>query len=330
VRVVKNGSVLGTPFLDIHNKVDASGPGGLLSIAFPPDYAKSGRFYAFYTDVNGIRISEFRASNNRDKAKAGERLVLSLPHSKYKDHYAGQLQFGPDGLLYISIGDGGRGTDGSGDPDGNAQNLGVLWGKLLRLDPRPSSTAGYRIPANNPFVGVAGARAEIWSYGLRNPWRFSFDRGTGDLTIGDVGHTRQDEVDFVPAASGGRGANFGWNCFEGTLVYNSGCSAPGHVDPVLTRDLPTTSPDWCAASVTGGYVLRDSSVSSLNGRYVYGDFCSGEIRSAQLATPSVTDDAATGLSLPRTQLASFGEDASGHLYVAALASPGAVYRIDGP
>jgi glucose/arabinose dehydrogenase len=333
VRLIKNGTVLTTPFLDIRSKVDASGPGGLLSIAFAPDYAKSGRLYAFYTDPTGIRISEFRVAGTRDRAKPGERLVLSLPHSRLRDHYGGQIQFGPDGFLYISIGDGGRGSDGTGDPDGNAQNLGVLWGKLLRIDPRPSSAAGYRVPAGNPFVGVAGARPEIWSFGLRNPWRFSFDRATGDLTIGDVGHTRRDELDFVAANAGaGRGANFGWNCFEGTLVYNAGCSAPGHVDPVLERDIPTTAPDWCASSITGGYVVRDSSLPTLAGRYVYGDFCSGDIRSVQLATPppSASGDAITGLSLPRTQLASFGKDAAGHLYVAALASPGAVYRVDGP
>jgi glucose/arabinose dehydrogenase len=328
VKVIKNGSVLADPFLDISSKVDETGPGGLLSMAFAPDYSKSGRFYVLYTDTGGIRISEFRSSNNRDKAKPGERLVLSLPHSTYRDHYGGQLQFGRDGLLYVSIGDGGRSPD-AGDPQRNAQNLGVLWGKLLRIDPRPSSTAGYRVPSNNPFVRVAGARGEIWAYGLRNPWRFSFDRSTGDLTIGDVGQTARDEVDFAPASSGGgRGANFGWSCFEGTLTYNS-CSAPGHVPPVLEREIPTTSPDWCSASITGGYVVRDASAPSLAGRYVYGDFCSGEIRSAQLTTPTATGDTSTGLSLPRTQLVSFGEDASGHVYVAALASPGMVYRLEG-
>jgi len=328
IRLIRNGAVLADPFLDISSKVDATGPGGLLSMAFAPDYRKSGRFYVLYTDGSGIRVSEFLASANRDLAMATERRVLSLPHSTYRDHYAGQLQFGRDGYLYISIGDGGRGPDGAGDPERNAQNLGVLWGKLLRIDPRPSSTASYRLPPKNPFVRVAGARGEIWAYGLRNPWRFSFDRSTGDLTVGDVGQTFRDEVDFVLAKSGGgRGANFGWSCFEGTLTYNA-CSAPGHVPPVLERDIPTTSPDWCHSSITGGYVVRDASVPSLAGRYVYGDFCSGEIRSARLGTPNATGDAPTGLSLPRTQLASFGEDASGHVYVAALASPGTVYRLE--
>jgi glucose/arabinose dehydrogenase len=325
--LIKNGAVLPNPFLDISSLVDASGPGGLLSMAFAPDYSKSGRFYVYYTNTSGIRISEFRAASNRDTAQATERPVLSIPHSTYRDHYGGQLQFGRDGYLYVSIGDGGRGPDGAGDPERNAQNLGVLWGKLLRIDPRPSPTAGYRIPSSNPFVRVAGARPEILAYGLRNPWRFSFDRKTGDLTIGDVGQTARDEVDFVPAkGGGGRGANFGWSCFEGSLTYNP-CSAPGHVPPVLEREIPATSPDWCRSSITGGYVVRDA--SSLAGRYIYGDFCSGEIRSAQLATRTANGDASTGLSLPRTQLASFGEDASGHLYVATLASPGIVYRLEG-
>src|SRR3954447_14929502 len=153
IKLIKNGAVVAGPFLDISTKVDATGPGGLLSMAFAPDYSKSGRFYVLYTNATGIRISEFRTSNNRDQAKVGERLVLSLPHSTYRDHYGGQLQFGRDGFLYVSIGDGGRGPNGAGDPERNAQNRGVLWGKLLRIDPRPSSTAGYRIPSSNPFVG---------------------------------------------------------------------------------------------------------------------------------------------------------------------------------
>ncbi|HLM27173.1 MAG TPA: PQQ-dependent sugar dehydrogenase [Thermoleophilaceae bacterium] len=186
VRLLKGGTALSEPFLDISADVEIGGEGGLISVAFPPDYAATGRFYALYTDSVGIRVVEVRRSQSTpDRADpASRRILLTLPHTDSRYHYAGQLQFGPDGQLYISTGDGGP----QEDPHGRAQDLGSLWGKILRIDPRSSASEPYSIPADNPFVGTAGARPEIWSYGLRNPFRFSFDRTTGALTIGDVGY----------------------------------------------------------------------------------------------------------------------------------------------
>jgi glucose/arabinose dehydrogenase len=326
VRVVKDGTVLPTPFLDISGTVTVPGGGGLLSIAFAPNYSRTGKFYAYYTDSVGIRVAEFRASKPDLAKPSSRRILLTQPHSAARDHYGGQLQFGPDGMLYISIGDG---RDGGG----NAQNLGSWWGKILRINPAAAKGAPYGVPADNPFVGVSGAKPEIWAYGLRNPWRFSFDRQTGDLAIGDVGENKIDEIDFASNSSGlGRGANYGWNCFEGSQPYDAApasCTTtpPANpVPPVLEQAHPSTGIDgWCTYSITGGYVVRDPTVPSLNGRYVYGDFCSGQVRSALLASPSATDDAATGINLPTTSLVSFGEDSSGRVYIATLSGP--VYRI---
>jgi Glucose / Sorbosone dehydrogenase len=333
VRIVKDGVVLSTPFLDISSRIDTSRSGGLLSIAFPPNYSSTGRFYGYYTDSTGIRVAEFRRSSKPDRAQAGSPRVLLTQPRPTGDHFGGQLQFGPDGLLYIAIGDG---QDAATDAEGaavDAQNLGSWWGKLLRINPLASKRSAYQVPADNPFAGTPGAKPEIWAYGLRNPWRFSFDRLTGDLAIADVGQSQVDEVDWTPNANNrGRGANFGWNCLEGTQPFESApASCPinwpvNPVPPVLEKQHPATLVDgWCSYSITGGYVVRDPSLPSLNGRYLYGDFCTGELRSAQLATPNATSDVATGISLPTTSLASFGEDASGHVYVVSLA--GAVYRV---
>lgn len=326
IRLIRNGKLQTQPFLTIADVQTggAGGIGGLLSIAFPSDYSTSGRFYAFYTDAAGIKIAEYRRTNLNRANASSRRIVLSIPHSPVMDHYGGQLQFAPGGnLLYISLGDGGPG----GDPVGRAQNLGELFGKLLRINPQAANGSPYTIPAGNPYVGVAGARPEIWASGLRNPWRFSFDRTTGNLVMGDVGQDRVDEIDFASASLGqGRGANFGWNCFEGFQPY-TGCAVSSHATPFMEKVLPSQSPDWCRYSITGGYVAHDASLS-FNGRYVYGDFCSGEIRSVGLTDPA--SDAPTGLpSLPRHELVSFGEDACGRLYVASLSGP--VYRIaEGP
>jgi Glucose / Sorbosone dehydrogenase len=328
VRIVKDGVVLSTPFLDISSRIDTSRSGGLLSIAFPPNYSSTGRFYGYYTDSTGIRVAEFRRSKP-DRAQSGSPRILLTQPRPTGDHFGGQLQFGPDGLLYISIGDG---QDAASDAQGaavDAQNLGSWWGKILRINPLNSKSSPYRVPADNPFVGTPGARPEIWAYGLRNPWRFSFDRQTGDLAIGDVGQSKVDEVDFAPnGASGpGRGANYGWNCLEGTQLFApANCTPVNPVPPVLEKQHPATAVGgWCSYSITGGYIVRDPSLPSLNGRYLYGDFCTGEVRSAQLATPNATGDATTGISLPTISLSSFGEDASGHVYVVSLA--GTVYRV---
>ncbi len=319
VRVVRDGRLLRAPFLDITGLVQAGGERGLLSLAFAPDYARSRRFYVFYTDRGGdVRVDEFRRSTtNANRAVRGSRRrVLFQEHSQFGNHNGGQLHFGPDGLLYASIGDGGS----QGDPFGRGQGLDTLLGKILRVDPRARGGRRYSVPADNPFVSVAGARPEIWAYGFRNPFRFSFDRRNGDLTVGDVGAGAVEEVDFVPTTQGrGRGGNFGWSCFEGRQRFKS-CEAPGHVLPVLER----LHPQNC--SIIGGYVVRDRSLTSLFGRYVYTDFCDGEIRSAALAAPAASGDAGTGIAVvsPRT----FGEDACGGLYVGS--GQGHISRLAGP
>jgi glucose/arabinose dehydrogenase len=308
-------------FLDIGGRVQTGGESGLLSMAFAPNYARSRRFYVYYTDNRGFpTIQEFRRSRRRaDRALPGSgRIVLQVPHTRF-NHKGGQIQFGPDGVLYAGFGDGG----GGGDPDRNGQDLGELLGKLIRIDPRPGRGRPYRIPAGNPFRGRSGARAEVYAYGLRNPWRFSFDRLRGHLTVGDVGQNAVEEIDFVPNRRGrGRaprgGYNFGWNVFEGRSRYSSG-SAPGHVPPVTQR-----THDQGACSITGGYVIRDRALGrGIYGRYVYGDLCDGRLRLAALRVGRARSDRPLGPNV--SQLVSFGEDARGRVYAISLG--GAVYRI---
>ena len=319
IQLVLNGVVQATPFLDIHLLVSYDGnERGLFSIAFAPDYATSGLFYVYYTSTVGpgnIQVDEFKrdASDPNIADPSTRRSVLTIPHSTQSNHNGGQLQFGPDDLLYIGTGDGG----GGGDPYRAAMNLQDLRGKLLRIDPRQAGGQPYTVPANNPFVGVAGALPEIWSYGLRNPWRFSFDRRhTDDLTIGDVGQYTYEEIDYRPVDTGwGRGVNFGWSCFEGRHVYRTDdpyCNPPDPdiVSPVLEYSHSGRS----ACSITGGYVVRDQEVPSLLGRYLYSDYCNGAIYSNILQIPDVQGDAPTGLDAGNTT--SFGEDSCGHVYVA--------------
>ncbi len=322
VRLVRDGRLLRLPFLDITDLVQAGGERGLLSLEFAPDYARSRRFYVYYTDKDGdVRVDEFRrSSRNANRAVRGSRRrVLFQEHSQFGNHNGGQLHFGPEGLLYASIGDGG----GQGDPFGRAQRLDTLLGKVLRIDPRrpsgPATRARYRTPVSNPFVDRTGARPEIYAYGLRNPFRFSFDRSTGDLTVGDVGAGAVEEVDFARRGAGS-GANFGWSCFEGRQPLNP-CDAPGHVPPVIER---LHSDGNC--SITGGYVVRDRSLGSLFGRYVHTDFCAGVIRSAALALPTA-EDSATRLTVENPS--TFGEDACGRIYVASITT-GRVFRLTGP
>jgi glucose/arabinose dehydrogenase len=304
-------------FLDIEDRVSTGGESGMLSMAFAPDYRGSGRFYVYYTDNQGfLQIDQFRRSGNPNRADPGSRRsVMRVPHPRF-NHKGGQLQIGPDGLLYAGFGDGG----GGGDPDENAQNLGRILGKLIRIDPRPNG--GYDIPASNPFQGRSGARGEIYAYGLRNPYRFSFDRRRGHLIIGDVGQSEFEEVDFVPGRSGGReptgGYNFGWDVFEGRSSYEGG-SAPGHVPPVIVH---SQGGGYC--SVIGGYVIRDPSLrgTSFSGRYIYGDLCNPGLRLAFLKRPSAPTRA-TGLRV--SNLVSFGEDGRGRVYAVSLSGP--VYRI---
>ena len=311
--VLVGGRRRGRPFLDISGKVNASGEEqGLLSMAFAPDYQTSGRFYIDYTDAsNNIRIVQYRrAGGNANLADAGSaRAVLTIDHHAESNHNGGQLQFGPDGDLYIGVGDGGS----EDDPHNYGQNTEVLVGKLLRIAPRPGG--GYTIPASNPFAHQAERRAEIWAYGLRNPWRFSFDRRTGDLIIGDVGQDTEEEIDFARRGHGA-GANYGWSIFEGDRRFKQG-SAPGAVSPVLVA---RHSDGYCA--IIGGYVVRDPALPALDGRYLFGDNCKAQINSVLLSAGQARQNRATGLSVG--DLSAFGQDNAGHVYAVSLAGP--VYR----
>lgn len=316
IRVLVRGRLQAAPFLDISDLVQSGGEQGLLSMAFAPDYARTHRFYVYYTDRSGLeRVVEYRrsaASPNR-ALRGSARLVLRMADPE-PNHNGGQLQFGPDGLLYIGTGDGGGGNDQHGSR-GNAQDLASPLGKILRIDPRRSGRRAYRIPAGNPFARRRGVRHEVYSYGLRNPWRFSFDRLTGDLAVGDVGQDEIEEIDFARKGTAA-GANYGWRPFEGRR-RNFDEPAPRAVPPVYQY----THARGC--SITGGYVVRDRSLTSLYGRYVYGDVCEGVVRSIRLRPGGSSGERSEGLSV--AQLSSFGEDAAGHVYAASLG--GAVYRL---
>jgi hypothetical protein len=303
-------------FIDLSAGVRADGEAGLLSMAFAPDYAASGVFYVFFTsprpgDSGGgiVNVAELRRSAaDPDRADpATLRPVLTVQHPDFNNHYGGQLQFGPDGLLYVSTGDGGSG----GDPANNGQNTHALLGKLLRIDPRPDGSSPYTIPASNPFADGAGGAPEVYAWGLRNPWRFSFDRERGDLALGDVGEGTREEIDFAPRGTD-VGADYGWRCREGTIPVGAPCDpSASYVEPVFEYGHTAGR-----CSVTGGYVVRNRDLDSLYGRYLYGDFCDGQIRSLLLAKPRASDDAPTGLTV--ASLSSFGEDSCGHVYAASL------------
>ena len=317
ISVVRDGKSLGRPFLDISSRVTAGGEQGLLGLAFSPDYAKSGLFYVYFTRRDGKQeVAELRRATS-DRANAGSSRSVLVMDDPEANHNGGQLNFGPDGLLYIGTGDGGGGGDQHGTI-GNAQNLGSLLGKILRIDPRRSGSKAYSVPASNPFVGRAGARREVYSYGLRNPWRFSFDRVAGDLIIGDVGESAVEEIDFTTIEQA-RGGNFGWRVREGNRQFSDE-SVDGAIEPVIVR---THDEGWC--SVTGGYVVRDPALSSLRGKYLYGDFCKGIIYGARLSSSGASGNARVA-GLPQiAALSSFGEDARGRIYVVSLG--GAVSRI---
>lgn len=314
-----------------------SGERGLLSIAPAADFSSSGRFYAAYTGkaAAGGAEGDVHVDSFRPDAQSGGPLVrepiLTVGHSQFANHNGGQLQLGPDGYLYLSTGDGG----GGGDPLGSGQDVEALLGKILRIDPRPGQQPVYAIPPGNPFVGQLG-RDEIWAYGLRNPWRFSFDQASGDMVIADVGQGAREEVDYARGPGGvvsGGGANYGWNCREGSIAYSGAPAActsmSGFADPIF--DYPHSDPGGGAAhgcSITGGYVVRDLSLGDLYGRYVYADYCEGEVRSLQLPGSSsglATGDRDEGLAVANPT--SFGEDSCRRLYVASNA--GAVYRLTG-
>ncbi len=321
VAVLHGGHRLSHPFLDIEDLVDYGGERGLLSIAFPPDYRRSGRFYVYYTGGNGdIHVDEFHRRAPTRAARGSVRAVIAIPHRQNANHNGGQLQF-LGKLLYFGTGDGGS----AGDPPNNAQSRDVLLGKLLRIDPRPRHGRPYTVPADNPFVGRPG-RGEIYSYGLRNPFRFSFDTTSAArprIAIGDVGQNRYEELDYatVTAASG---ANFGWDAFEGFHPYedeNSGTPDPGGtLKPIIAY---SHGRDGGSCSIIGGYVVGPGGPRSLRGRYVYADYCSGVLRSLVPHPRRAAHDHRLGLSVPSPT--SFGEDDHGRIYVTSQAGP--VYRL---
>lgn len=312
--VIHDGSrILPTPFLDIRTLVSGvSGESerGLLGLAFHPRFSQNGFFFVHYTAINNgdIVIARYSVSPpNSDRADASTpTMVLRIPHSQFSNHNGGQLQFGPDGFLYIGVGDGGSG----GDPNNNGQNRSTLLGKILRID---VDTPPYRVPPSNPFEN------EIWAYGLRNPWRFSFDRVTQDLWIGDVGQNAWEEVDFQPATSPG-GENYGWRVMEGRHCFPSGtnCQQPGMVLPVLEY-----AHTGGACSVTGGYVYRGARYPRMSGIYFYGDYCTGAIFGATKQSDGTWSSQV--LLSTRMSISGFGEDQNGELYVADL--DGFVHRL---
>jgi hypothetical protein len=320
IRIVRDGAVVGTPFLDIVSRVGSGGERGLLGLAFHPQYAQNGRFYVNYTDRRGdTHVSEFRVSSDPDVADpASERELLAVTQP-FANHNGGGLAFGNDGMLYIALGDGGSG----GDPMRNGQNLGRHLGKVLRIDVARGNP--YAVPSDNPFVSTPGALPEVWAYGLRNPWRISFDRATGDLYIGDVGQGRREEID-VGLASRRGGENYGWNVMEGTLCFSpsSGCNTSGLTLPVLDYPIDGSAAE-CA--VTGGYVYRGCRMPGYQGTYFYGDYCSAIVRSFRLEGGRAVDqrDWTSALSRGVNALSSFGVDGEGEIYI--VDHQGEIYKI---
>ncbi|HEU5261791.1 MAG TPA: PQQ-dependent sugar dehydrogenase [Gemmatimonadales bacterium] len=314
IRIVRNGLLLATPFLDLTALVGAGGERGLLGLAFHPNYAANGYFYVNYTENNGdTRIERYTVSADPDVADVNSaKLILFVPQP-YANHNGGLVLFGPDGKLYIGMGDGGSG----GDPENRAQNADSLLGKLLRIDVDAGDP--YAVPPDNPYAtGGGGGRGEIWAIGLRNPWRFAFDRGAGLLYIADVGQNAWEEVNVAPARQGG--LNYGWRMMEGAHCYNPNpCSTAGLVLPALEYG------HGSGCSITGGFVYRGSRWPSLVGHYFYSDYCAGWIRSFTYASGAVAQRTSWNLNVSLGNVLSLGEDAAGELYV--LTGGGRVYRI---
>jgi len=319
IRVIDDGVLRETPFLDISDQVQLVSETGLLGLAFAPDYAESGLFYVFFNRHEGngnLYLEEFRRSSyDPDQADPYSGRVVLTIFKPWENHNAGMLQFGPDGHLYISVGDGDSGV--LNPPGAFAQTLDDLLGNILRIDPRQSGDLPYTVPDTNPFVGVAGARPEIWAYGLRNPWRFWVDPATDDLYLGDVGEGVREEIDYIPAGKGG--LNFGWPCFEGTVSNDPTATCPGAVPPIYDYNHNT---DLC--SVIGGVVMHDPRLPSLDGFFLYSDLCGGEIDALKVTNGAVAEQKDLGLNVPAID--SFGMDALGRAYAVSL--NGAVYRID--
>jgi glucose/arabinose dehydrogenase len=311
---VNTATLLPLPFLNIASLLLAGGERGLLGMAIDPDYATNRRFYVFYTSTpaGDLVVARYQASaTNPNVADATATILLTVPHPNFSNHNGGMLAFGPEGCLYVATGDGGSG----GDPGNNAQNPNSRLGKLLRID--GDTGAPCARGTSNPFAGGGGA-VEIWSTGLRNPWRFSFDRHTGDLYIGDVGQGAREEIDVATGPNAGRSLNFGWRLMEGFLCFNPATNCnPGNLTlPVL--DYPHTGG---ACSVTGGYVYRGAAIPSLQGTYFYADFCAGFVRSFrhENGLPAAPTEW-PALSPPGGRVTSFGEDSAGELYLMSQGS----------
>jgi glucose/arabinose dehydrogenase len=320
VRVLRRNRTLRKPFLDISDKVQPEGEQGLLSIAFDPEYASNRRLYAYFTDSEGdIRVSQFRRrKDSRTQTTGRPRKVIEIPHREAGNHNGGTVAFGPDGLMYLGTGDGGSGCD----PPGNAQDRDSLLGKLLRIEPRRKR--GYRIPADNPFAETAG-RDEIYSLGLRNPYRFSFDEQADAIAIGDVGQSALEEVDYLRLGAA-RGANFGWDRFEGTELAGCGNddgspTRADHVGPI--HQYGHDGPGYTGCSITGGSVARDPKLETLYGRYVFADFCNGRLRSLIPAADGARDERSVGVELDGPTALVNGR--RGRLYATALS--GGLYRL---
>ena len=314
IRVIKDGALLDAPFLDITPKVlSTGGEQGLLGLAFYPDYATTGRLLVHYTDQSGAsQISTFRVSADPDRADPASETVLLTAARPGQAHNGGQILFGPDGFLYIGLGDG---DDSDG---GRGQSLEDLLASILRID--VSSGTGYTVPADNPFVATGGARPEVWSYGLRNPWRFTFDRATGDLYIGDVGESQWEEVNYSSAAEGaGRGINYGWSLMEGLHCMR----ATGCPEELTLPVVEYSHSEGC--SVTGGYVYRGAALPSLQGRYFYADYCGGWVRSLRMQGGAAVEQTEWPELEPGGSITSFGEDSAGELYFTT--QEGQVFKI---
>ena len=311
IRIIESGQLLTTPFLDITSRVSTGGERGMFSVAFHPQYRTNGFFYVYFTGPSGeLRIERFTVSSNANLANAASaKVILTVPHPR-SNHNGGLAMFGPDGMLYLGLGDGG----GGGDPDLNGQNQTTLLGKLLRID--VSTGDPYSIPSGNPFAGRTDAHPEIWAMGLRNPWRFAFDRSSGSLYLADVGQDAREEVNVVPAAR--PGVNYGWNIVEGSSCYAAAsCNKQGFELPVLEYGHENGQ-----CSITGGFVYRGSSIPELAGTYFYADYCAGWVRSF-VFNASATDKREWNLGSIGS-VTSFGEDSGGELYLTS--SNGRVYK----
>ena len=311
IKILLDGTVLSTPFLNLSAKVSKGSERGLLGLAFHPDYATNRKFYVNYTNTSGDTVvAEYTRTSNPNIANTTGRILLTIDQP-YSNHNGGMLAFGPDRYLYIGTGDGGS----SGDPGNRAQQLTYLLGKILRIDiDNTAPGKQYAIPAGNPYAGATAGLDEIWSFGVRNPWRFSFDRRTGDLWIGDVGQNRYEEINLSTAPTAGRAVNYGWRVLEGTSCFNpsSGCSTSGKTPPMAVYS------HSLGCSVTGGYVYRGLAYRGLVGGYLFGDFCSGRVWALKAHGPASQSPvlmADTNLSI-----SSFGEGQDGTLYVTDLGS----------